>query len=439
MIDSPWQTSSFTQYKTDSIVSEIMFAASSGRGVVNEGDRVSIITPFAEKMDTFNLPITLHELGDRVRNKESARVYIDGRSFMRKDPKMPGASIVSDQTRYDFLVRLAELTSYWVNNPDTRLDMMRSGDLPATVFISWVSYASANKLGLDAEAARTLQILTGIYYAHLYHAPEEVLTERGKAKVAQLVIRWTRHPAEMVLQVANEVGYMGNLFDYTSEMRKLFTSSTRIQQVNVGFLVTALKGSWFGFGATDVVVASLEYPPIFLALIEAAANSRVWKKSQLGSLVERFAKGDSGPAFTRSLDILLSTAAKVTTSGRRFSMEDNVKLAATDEQIAAAEKALDLTFDDDYVAFLQTHGVGQWGHHEIAGLNGPDYLDVVKLSQEFKKQLKAGRYVIENVGVDSVVIVSDAMGKLYTSAPGSEKPMNLTFAQYLKDVIAGKR
>jgi hypothetical protein len=304
MIDSPWSATVLRQHKTDTIVSELMLAMASGNGVVPEGDDLFFVTAYADKVPVFNLPITRVELGDRrVANPDA--VYLDARSFSKKDMNRPGEFVVNNATQYDFIARVGELTAFWLKNPDNRLDVLRAGDISAQVYISWLSYAIANKLGLDEDTARTLQILSGIFYAHLYHGADEALSDRGKTKIAALVTRWTRAPAEMVLEQVQNVSYMNLLGDYVEEVKRTFSQNTRVDQVNVGFIIRALTNSWFGFGAQDIVAVAKEYPPVFVALIEAALNSRLWKKSQLGKLVERFDRGTTGKEFSKNLSVLV--------------------------------------------------------------------------------------------------------------------------------------
>ena len=304
MIDSPWNSTSFKQYRTEDLVSELMIAQASGRGIKLDGDHIAIVTPYAPEVPLFKLPVTRLEMGTRKVNNPDG-VFIDGRTFMRKDPSQPGGVVTNNQTQYDFAYRVGELTAYWVNNRDTRMDMCRTGDLPASVFISWVSFAITKQLGLDEETARQVQILTGIYYAHLYHDGGEVTSTRGKATVAKLVYRWTRHPADMIARAVESAPYIDTLPKYILVLKAMFPENTRLEIMNSGLLVTILNKSWFGYGAEELLNASTEYPPIFLALVEAAANSKVWRKTGLGMLVERFITGNNAAEFSKALSILV--------------------------------------------------------------------------------------------------------------------------------------
>jgi hypothetical protein len=304
MIDSPWKATSFKQHLTTELVSELMLAQAGGRGIVPEGDNVLIVSPHAAKVPVFNIPVTRHELGDRKAANSDA-VFIDGRSFMKKDLNQAGGQIVNNQTQYDFSIRMAELTAYWVQHEATRLDLMRTSDMPASVFIAWISGAASRNLSLDEATAQVLQILTGIYYAHLYHDEAEATSPRGKGTITKLVQRWTRAPVATVATMVESCSYMGSLPDYIEVVKQVFAQNTRVSLLNNALIVMTLNKSWMGFGSEDVIAASLEYPAIFLALVEAASNSKVFRRSSLGRLVERFDTGDIGKKYSQALSVLV--------------------------------------------------------------------------------------------------------------------------------------
>ncbi len=438
MLTSPWNTTVLRKHKLSTLISELAMAKATG-GLVQDSESVIFVTPLAEKVPVFVMPVTSVEYGERKLNDNGA-VFMDARSFMRREQRSDTGFVVANQMQADFFSRMGDLTALWIKDVTVREDFMRTSDLPAQVYISWLSQSIANKLGLDLDVAREVQIITGVYYAQRFFSPEEVLSERGREKVVKLIQRWTRAPIQLITAIVDDLPYMSLLEEYVAALHTHFAQNTRISQINVGFLIMTLGRSWFGYGAQEIAAVALEYPPVYLALVEAACNGKVWRKTHLGKLVERFAVGRIGDEFSRSMEVLAGQSrAKSGVTNRRASMEAHQGSSVSDQDIADAEKELKVTFAPDYVEFLRTYGFGVWGSHEICGLGKAGHLNVVDETQSFKKYLKPGRYVIENVGIDSLVVVADAIGKVYLASPHSEKPLNTTFSQYLKDVIAGKR
>ena len=286
MIDSPWKSTTLKQHLLDGYLSEIGIAEASGKGIIPDGDWVRIVGPAVEKMEPFMMPFTKHEFGERNWAIPDT-VYIDGRTFIKKDTNRYGETVVNNQTQYDFAVRLGELTAYWVKNAETRGDLMRASDLPASVFIGWLTGAITDKLKPAEDVARDLKILTGIYYAHLYHGADEVMSERGKTTVVKLVTRWTREPVQFVQAMVEQAQYMNMLPDYVNEIQRIFSTNTRLATTNQGLIIYALGATWTGFRAIDYTTVAIEYPPVFLALVEAACNPRLhWRKTGLGRRAE---------------------------------------------------------------------------------------------------------------------------------------------------------
>lgn len=434
MITSPWNSTVLRQHRTGEIISELAVAKATG-GLLADGPAVVLVTPAAQEVPAFMLPITSEEYGDRKLNDNGA-VFMDGRSFMRKEQRTATGFIVANQTQADFTVRLGELTALWVKDRSLRDDFLRVGDLAPQVYIAWLSGLITGKLGVDEVAAREIQIITGLFYIHQFYGADEALGSRGKETAMKLIQRWTRAPIQSIISIVESVGYMNLLEDYVAELRKYFAANTRIVQVNVGFITMSLGRSWFGFGAQEICGAALEYPPVFLALVEAAANIKVWRKTQLGTLVQRIGMvGRTMEEFVRSMETLAGKIRAMTVS-----MEGYVPGApALQMEIDAAQKELGVKFCADYIAFLKKFGVLAVGSHEICGLGSKaGHLSVITNTKEVAQYFKTrGLYVIESVGVDSVFIAADSKGELYQVSPSGETPMKTTFSKYLDEVIAG--
>lgn len=306
MINSPWNSTALRRHKLDAILSELAIAKATG-GLIAESENVIVVSPLIEAVDAFTLPITRHEYADR-RLSDGDAVFIDGRSFMRKEQRSDSGYVVNNQLQADFFVRIAELTALWVKDQSIRDDFTRVGDIAAQAYVSWVSQAISSKLGLDLEVARELQIITAAFYLHQFHSADEITSPRGKEKAMKMISRWTRHPIQIIDGVISNLPYMDLLDDYAKAVQEHFSTNTRVAQINAGFVIMNLNGSWFGYGSKEICAVALEYPPVFLALVEAAANGKVWRKTHLGRIVERLATGRLGQEFSRSMEVLAGKA-----------------------------------------------------------------------------------------------------------------------------------
>lgn len=107
----------------------------------------------------------------------------------------------------------------------------------------------------------------------------------------------------------------------------------------------------------------------------------------------------------------------------------------TDTEIAKAENELGITFAEDYREYLREIGLACFDGHELTGLTNTVRLNVVSVTKEQQKQLaeiKASWYVVEEAGIDGIVIWQDVDGNVYKSAPDSKtKKIANSLAEYI--------
>lgn len=93
------------------------------------------------------------------------------------------------------------------------------------------------------------------------------------------------------------------------------------------------------------------------------------------------------------------------------------------ECIDDAEKELNLSFADDYKEYLLNYGLLMLDGHEFTGLGGNDRVDVVKVTSYMKgiyKEIPVDWYVIEDLGIDGIVIWQNEKGEIFQSIPNGE-------------------
>ena len=93
---------------------------------------------------------------------------------------------------------------------------------------------------------------------------------------------------------------------------------------------------------------------------------------------------------------------------------------ASPEQIVQAEKQLGLSFAQEYREYLSSYGIAAYDGHELTGITKSDRLNVVTVTKEAKARyvsIPADYYVIEQVGVEELVIWQSGTGEIYGCAP----------------------
>lgn len=108
-------------------------------------------------------------------------------------------------------------------------------------------------------------------------------------------------------------------------------------------------------------------------------------------------------------------------------------------EINQAELNLGVKFSSEYREYLKQYGAISFGCHELTGLNVDDYLSVVSVTKEERKNdinFPSELIVIENIGIEGLLILQDSTGKIYeySSYKGMKKIFN-SLSEYIVDCV----
>lgn len=95
-----------------------------------------------------------------------------------------------------------------------------------------------------------------------------------------------------------------------------------------------------------------------------------------------------------------------------------------DKVVNQIEKNLNLKFSDDYREYLITYGIAAINGHELTGITDYSSYDVKAVTIKMKKineGIPKEWYVIEDLGIDGVVIWQNEKGEVFRSIPKGEK------------------
>lgn len=110
---------------------------------------------------------------------------------------------------------------------------------------------------------------------------------------------------------------------------------------------------------------------------------------------------------------------------------------AESEAIDAAEKELGLAFAKEYRDVLGLYGSICTDDHEMIGLGPSKRLNVVAVTEELRALYAAlgdDLYVIEDLGIDGLLICQDSAGVIYELAPnGKPRKIAATLLEYLSE------
>ena len=114
----------------------------------------------------------------------------------------------------------------------------------------------------------------------------------------------------------------------------------------------------------------------------------------------------------------------------------------TTKQLKEAQKTLDLVFPEEFVDYVKEYGAISFYGTEWTGLNVDGYLNVVEVTQQ-ERELNEGFptdcFVIENQGIDGLIIIVNEKGKVFSLQYGKKEALCESLTDYLDICILRKK
>ncbi|MDY4446074.1 SMI1/KNR4 family protein [Campylobacter sp.] len=110
----------------------------------------------------------------------------------------------------------------------------------------------------------------------------------------------------------------------------------------------------------------------------------------------------------------------------------------TDLMIVEAERKLGLSFSDEYRDYLRNYGALSFLSYEFTGLGVDDYIDVVEVTKrerELNNNFPKDAIVIEDTGLESLLILQNTEGNIFEYRLGKQKKIYNSFKEYLNSLI----
>lgn len=112
---------------------------------------------------------------------------------------------------------------------------------------------------------------------------------------------------------------------------------------------------------------------------------------------------------------------------------------ASEQEISDAESELELKFSNEYADYLRVFGSAMLNGHFLTGLSKAKQMNVVLVTnreRKFNEAVPNNLYVIENTGLDGIIIWQDEKGTIYSSSDSGIKKVCGSLAEYLKKYSA---
>ena len=219
----------------------------------------------------------------------------DARAFVSMKP-IDGGVGVRNQSEYDLLRARTIMNTVWLLRRPTYLRDLSF--VPCAMYASWIADNVARRYALDPKDQMEMAIIAAIFYQTLF-TDNNQFDENVKLKMVPAIVKATKAPSAMVMDVLDKVTEMSDIHDFCNNCKTIL-ENPRLQDFNAGVLVTVVGNTWFGTNSKEILAAALEHPPTWVSLCYIAFTERTYKKSGISTIALRYF-GNKGEAdFTRA-------------------------------------------------------------------------------------------------------------------------------------------
>ena len=95
--------------------------------------------------------------------------------------------------------------------------------------------------------------------------------------------------------------------------------------------------------------------------------------------------------------------------------------SSTEKDIHEAEAKLGVTFSDEYRDYVHAYGDASANGHELTGISDSARINVVSVTLAERARnpsVPEELYVVEQTGIDRIVVWQDSKGTIYQTIPG---------------------
>lgn len=258
-----------------------------GFGVAKMGNVNPVFVSGIQESDG-QIPGFIHPV--LVKEKDEYYLVSDIRAYKATTQLYPTMrdfeAAVKNKSEYALVKHRAALETRWANGDQERL--LSQLKFAGSVFANWICQALNHTYSLDK--ADQLRVITlAIYYYHLLFVDRAKL--EGHAFEAAVIhsINATKLPAKEIYELLDDMPPITSIYDFC-EMIKDRLQNLRLRDFNLMLLLEAVKHSWYGNNAKELIAVALEYPPAWIVVVYAALTERTYKSSMIYKLIEAQAK-----------------------------------------------------------------------------------------------------------------------------------------------------
>jgi hypothetical protein len=248
------------------------------------------------------LPALRHPYIIMDEKTHKASIFLDARTMLTED-KVTQEYILRGGSRVDFfmLMMRVSLERMWLDK--RQLELRSASSVPAIIFARWVSSTLAQRYMLDPREQESIEIISGYYYYGQFSDAKPDDLDKIVGYLSRHMGLEAKRCYEVLDKIKDDIKGVNAFCTVLAEV----TESIRLKDFNAGHLFTALGMSYFGMMGKELVAVALEHPPTWIAMLSYAVTDAMYRKSVIGTMMERGSMRQKSKDFLMAIDQLIYT------------------------------------------------------------------------------------------------------------------------------------
>lgn len=259
-----------------------------------------VLKPTNTEVPMFTLPHGFTATLGKTTQESRQDLCIDIRPFTRTDAR--GTLIVSNRTEYNFHCDVAVLTRLWL---DGSFYVVTNNSLEVLLkcFARWIGTALNQRMNTEDTVQSNVLIITAFYQYCILHPDLEVISEEKLIRLSMLISKATFANINTVKDLLPRLPIMRNIDDFVGAIKE-HSGTQRFEKLTPGFIYTMVQYTWYGSSNTVITSASLEYPPLFTAMVFNALFQDGYRKTMIGKVAKDLPRQETDH-FIKTVEALI--------------------------------------------------------------------------------------------------------------------------------------
>ena len=245
--------------------------------------RVLFITGYSDEekaLPIFDQPVIIRDLSNTTYLVSDVRKYVS----VKDQQPLTLTEVARDKDSLMFVItRAITLSDFMSGSVGIYKGIYKNIAASFSVYIRTIL---GGIVGLSPVEAAAVEVVTTYYVNTMLLSESQIKDQQPTIAIRTLKGKYSIPMTSTVLKaIISEVGEPPKSLDDLIEAIKTQIDPGKASLISTEVIGVAVANNWYGVGAADTMLISLEHIPTWLVMVYAVATNKNYKKSRLGTIV----------------------------------------------------------------------------------------------------------------------------------------------------------